>query len=295
MKYTKQELLKLSSLSTTLKEANILGRLLPLKDLNVYSNHDIRPYHFFDVYESLGLDRNSQYNLLEIGNRWCGSLWGWRVWLPESNIFGLDIDPETKYFSNQNEKIGIKIYEGDQTDKTLLNQIHTETGGLDIVIDDGGHTMGQINTTFETLWPLLNDGGVYIVEDLHTCYWPSYEGGYKAKNSSMEMFKSLFDNIHSCYYKAESPDSDQAKHLTINEPSNYLDKSVSSIHMYDSLVVIYKNIKPKLKPFSPEGNFTIECLTDPQNFKNLKIPSMLTPDEVLHYKSLYTQGLKIIS
>ena len=284
--YTKQHLLKIANQANTLREANILGGILPRIDMGIIPQNDKRPWHFFDVYESLGLDRDQNYNLLEIGNRWCGSLWGWRVWLPESNIYGLDIDPETQKFANQNPELGIKVFQGDQKDVGLLKNIHKEAKKLHIVIDDGGHTMSQINTSFKTLWPLLEDGGVYVIEDLQCCYWPGFEGGYKKEESSMEMIKSLFDNVHACYYKEECKDtkSKRAKDLIVNEPTNYLDKSVASIHLYDSIAVIYKQVKPKLQPTSLECNFTHEVF-EPYHVDN----RFLNSQEISHYKNLYHQ------
>ena len=34
--------------------------------------------------------------------------------------------------------------------------------------------MRQQITSVDVLFPLLADGGVYIVEDCHTSYWPEY-------------------------------------------------------------------------------------------------------------------------
>lgn len=301
VKYTKEDLLKVSNLATTLRESIILGGTLPYwctvnkEGKGCLPQSDKRPWHFTDIYESLGLDRNSEYKLLEIGNRWCGALWGWRVYLPHSKIYGLDIDPEAQKFHNNNPDIGIKVYEGDQVDKKLLKKIHKESGGLDIVIDDGGHTMTQINTTFETLWPLLNDGGVYIIEDIQCCYWPSFEGGLKEKNSSMEMIKSLLDNIHACYYKSENKiKSPRAKHKISHEPSNYLDKSVSSVHVYDSIAVIYKNIKPELVPSSLEGNFCQEVHLSKEICEAHGVNFFLNDIERQHYKDLWKKGYNIL-
>jgi len=268
--YTKEDVKFLSKHSKSLKESTILGKELShlalcTKDgFNVTPLTDMRPAHFFDVYEGLNLDRDKEYSFLEIGNRWCGALWGWRVHLHNSKIYGLDIDKDTQLFSNNNPDIGIKVYEGDQTDIKLLQRIHNEAGKLDIVIDDGGHTMPQMKTSFETLWPLLEEGGIYVIEDTHCCYWTDYGGGYKVKNTFIEDVKSFLDNIHSPYYKLESLMSDQANHMIVNEPSNYYDKSIESVEVYDSIIVIKKrkNIKNYLETRSIEYNFVQECLND---------------------------------
>lgn len=291
IKYTKDDLLYVSSLTNNLREATAVGMVLPMMDLNVQPMTDKRPWHFFDVYESLGLDRSMAYKLLEIGNRWCGSIWGWRTYLPHAKIYGLDIDPNTQHFQNGDPDIGVKVYLGDQTDVNLLKSINENAGGFNIIIDDGGHTMTQINTSFNTLWPLLEDGGVYIIEDLQCCYWPEFEGGLRKEYSSMEMIKSLFDNIHACYYKPECQKSKRAKHEIVNEDSNYLDKSVSSIHMYDSIAVIYKNVKSELRPSSLECNFHQEILTTQEVFKNSGMNSFLTESARGHYQTLIQKSL----
>ena len=60
-----------------------------------------------------------------------------------------------------------------------------------------------------------------------------------------------FDIIE--YFKSENKEkSNRAKDKISYEPSNYLDKSISSIHIYDSIAVIYKNVKSKLVPTSLE-------------------------------------------
>lgn len=42
-----------------------------------------------------------------------------------------------------------------------------DTGGaFDIIVDDGGHTSKQIFNTFEIMWPHVNRGGLYFIEDL---------------------------------------------------------------------------------------------------------------------------------
>jgi len=262
----KEDVLFLSERCKTLQEATLAGsRLLAhvsclRSDVHASPQTDKRPAHFFDVYNGLNLDRKKDYHFLEIGNRWCGALWGWRVYLPNAKIYGLDIDKQSQVFQTNNPDTGIDVYQGDQTDVNLLKKIHKDAEKLDIIIDDGGHTMTQMKTSFETLWPLLEDGGIYIIEDLQCCYWPSFEGGLKKENSFIEYIKSLVDNLHAPFYKSESVKAARAEEFMIDEPSNYYDKSIGSIEIYDSIAVIRKKVKEKLKPNSIEHNFSQEIL-----------------------------------
>lgn len=70
---------------------------------------------------------------------------------------------------------GINTLVGDQADISTLNQwIKTSGGNFDIIIDDGGHHNCMINNSFDTLWPQLQPGGIYFVEDLHIGKWGRY-------------------------------------------------------------------------------------------------------------------------
>jgi hypothetical protein len=63
---------------------------------------------------------------------------------------------------------GVNVLIGDQANKTVLESwIETTNGGhFDVIIDDGGHHNCQIKNTFDALWPTLNPGGLYFIEDL---------------------------------------------------------------------------------------------------------------------------------
>eukprot|EP01105_Mastigella_eilhardi_P006118 TRINITY_DN1772_c0_g1_i3.p2 TRINITY_DN1772_c0_g1~~TRINITY_DN1772_c0_g1_i3.p2 ORF type:complete len:118 (-),score=36.72 TRINITY_DN1772_c0_g1_i3:83-436(-) len=41
-------------------------------------------------------------------------------------------------------------------------------GGFDVIVDDGGHSMRQQQTSLWHLWRALRPGGTYVVEDLQT-------------------------------------------------------------------------------------------------------------------------------
>jgi len=62
---------------------------------------------------------------------------------------------------------GINVLVGDQGNATVVDRWVKESGGnFDVIIDDGGHFNIQIMTSLEILWPQLNHGGLYFIEDI---------------------------------------------------------------------------------------------------------------------------------
>ncbi len=58
----------------------------------------------------------------------------------------------------------------------LLEIVERDLGGeLDFVIDDGSHLLGPTRASFETLFPLLPPGGLYIIEDWAWEHWPEFQ------------------------------------------------------------------------------------------------------------------------
>jgi hypothetical protein len=70
--------------------------------------------------------------------------------------------------ANLLKKITFIIFIGSQSDRKFLRKVKTQIPPIDILIDDGGHTMKQQITAYEELFPLIKDNGTYLCEDLHT-------------------------------------------------------------------------------------------------------------------------------
>jgi len=68
----------------------------------------------------------------------------------------------------------VKPYYGvDQSDRRRLHEIYDrEFGGgpLDLVVDDASHALDLTRSSFETLFPLLRAGGLYVIEDWRNDY-----------------------------------------------------------------------------------------------------------------------------
>ena len=185
--------------------------------------------HYFDVYDRhFSRFKNKEINILEIGVYQGGSLQMWKSYFGEkAKIFGIDINPRCKELEENN----IKIFTGSQSDRKFLNEIKSSIPPIDIFIDDGGHTMQQQIISFEELFEMVKDGGIYVCEDLHTSYWLKYGGGHRRKGTFIEYSKIFID-----YLNAYHSEQNSLK-------ANSFTQSVDSIHYYDSILVIEKRIK----------------------------------------------------
>jgi hypothetical protein len=185
--------------------------------------------HYFDIYDRhFERFRNKEIVLLEIGVSQGGSLQMWKNYFGnKAKIFGIDIDTRCKELEEEN----IKIFIGSQADRVFLKEVKKQIPPIDILIDDGGHTMVQQIVSFEELFDYVKEDGVYLCEDLHTSYWINYAGGHKRRGTYIEYSKNFIDYLNA--YHSEQ------KSLKVNN----FTKTVDSIHYYDSIIVIEKKMR----------------------------------------------------
>ena len=113
--------------------------------------------HYLEAYDRhLSRFRDTRVRLLEIGVQKGGSLQIWRKYFgPHAVIFGIDIDESCRALDGAGAAVRI----GSQDDVAFLNGVVEEMGGLDVVIDDGGHVAEQQHASFATLFPLMSERG----------------------------------------------------------------------------------------------------------------------------------------
>lgn len=140
-------------------------------------------YHnYLSIYEKyFNKYRNTLGNFLEIG-LWEGeSIKMWREYFTTGNLVGVDI-LDLSHIVLENTTIMV----GDQSNRTDLENIRKVTyPEFDIIIDDGGHMMHQMQITLGTMFRYLKPGGVFVIEDLHTCGVPEYNRGGDTETTEM--------------------------------------------------------------------------------------------------------------
>ena len=150
----------------------------------------------------------------------------WKRYFPFAKIYSIDI-----YDKSFSEEKRIRIFKGSQVDEVFLKEITEKTGTLDIIIDDGSHVNEHVIQTFKLLFPLLNEGGIYAIEDTQTSYWEPYGGDSNNLNNPttmMSFFKTLSDGVNHKEFIRPG-----------YEPS-YFDRHITSVHFYHNLIFVYK-------------------------------------------------------
>lgn len=108
--------------------------------------------------------RYKNIRVLEIGVFGGQSLLAWRSTLPNAySIVGIDVDSRCKKHENSDDGLWVEI--GSWTDPAFLQHVCAKHGPFDLVIDDGSHINTDVINSFEVLFPLLADNGLYIIED----------------------------------------------------------------------------------------------------------------------------------
>jgi hypothetical protein len=172
--------------------------------MRLYGDTDKRSHGYVEGYEQhLRRRRLGAHRILEIGVggyrdvRPGGSLRIWRDCFPRSRIVGLDISAKQVALGPR-----VGFVQGDQADPEALDRAVAALGGPpSIVIDDGSHLGDHAERSFAHLFPLMDRGSLYVVEDLHTSYWPKFGGGPSAPNTTAVGFiRTLIDDV-----QAEDP------------------------------------------------------------------------------------------
>ena len=155
------------------------------------------------VYETLfGLLRDSPINLLEIGLQQGGPEVGgcadretlnvpsvrmWLEYFSKAHIFGLDISDFHRF---QTERFS--FLQADCGNPAALDSIAASGRRYQIIIDDGSHASYHQQLTFLKLFPALEHGGLYIIEDLQ---WQprEYEMTLPAVPKTVDLFANFME------------------------------------------------------------------------------------------------------
>ncbi|RCG25478.1 class I SAM-dependent methyltransferase [Streptomyces diacarni] len=154
------------------------------------------------------------------------SLRMWRDYFPHARVHGIDVFDKSPL-----DEARIRTFQGHQADEDFLDHVIAQTGPLDLVIDDGSHINRDVLASFRKLFPVLREGGFYVVEDTQTAYWPGYGGSSTElgdTTTSMGFLKTLVDGLN------------HEEFLLPDYTPRYTDSTVVAAHFYHNLALIQK-------------------------------------------------------
>ncbi|HTX65798.1 MAG TPA: hypothetical protein VMD31_08485 [Opitutaceae bacterium] len=177
--------------------------------------------------------RKEKIVLLEIGiggyndpHAGGASLRMWKHYFPHGRIYGIDVFDKSPHNAPR-----IRTFVGDQSDEHFLRRVISEIGRPQIVIDDGSHINSHVIKSFEVLFPLLADDGIYVIEDVATSYWPTFGGSNEdipSAPTSMNLMKKLVDGLN------------HKEFLRRDYKPTLFDEHIVSMHFYHNLVFCHK-------------------------------------------------------
>jgi len=156
---------------------------MKLHDIHTKFKTDKGTAHgYIDWYENTFADRRTEkLNVLEIGVLFGGSLKMWEHYFENSNIYGVeDFSQEDgqwhyKYepvdgdavMADVNSHERITLFNFDCESEDLIKENFGDLK-FDVIIDDANHKLSQQKLNFKNYFPYLNEGGIYICEDVQT-------------------------------------------------------------------------------------------------------------------------------
>jgi SAM-dependent methyltransferase len=207
-----------------------------------------KPVKFYAIYDRYFSDfSNRTITLLELGVHSGESLKVWASYFPRGTIIGVDIAESGADFSGYPN---IVFELGDQADPGRLKEILLShaPAGLDIIIDDASHIGHNSAASYATLFPCLNPGGLYVIEDWGTGYFDDWPDGnhlqrFRSEAVDGQIAKRMpshdFGMVGFVKSLVDQVAGDNVKPLHTAAPTR--PDTMSFMHFYKEMVIIEKH------------------------------------------------------
>ena len=186
-----------------------------------FNNTDKVIHHEYHKYYDYILQpfRNSYGGMVEIGIDDGLSLPMWTGMFKNAHVYGIDkVIKEISNVSNKDKCTTIKADQSNSNDLKKIKSMLTDKN-IFFINDDGSHIPEHQLLSFNILFPILVEGGIYIIEDIETSYWVKgncygykTEYGYKHSKSIIEIFKDSIDIINREFVADKTQLSNQILH-----------------------------------------------------------------------------------
>jgi len=124
----------------------------------------IDAHGYAKIYETVFTNfKEKKINILELGSFYGNAAAALYFYFDKANIFSADINPDMfKYKSNRITN----FYIDSSSRNSLKNDLISKKNNFDIIIEDASHMLKDQIISLFMLFPLVNPGGYFIVEEL---------------------------------------------------------------------------------------------------------------------------------
>lgn len=188
-------------------------------DKNSLQHNYLRKYEFF-----IKKFKNEDIRLVELGIYYGDSLKMWERYFPNAEIVGVDINSACKQYESNRTKVEVC----DLGSIENLSQIG-KTYSPHIIVDDASHMWSHQIKALVILFPYIESGGIYIVEDIGTSFWKYKDSSFAdATISGYDFLRKLADRVAGRIIEKQS------------EPSSNIEKEVVRLaKMIDMITFIF--------------------------------------------------------
>lgn len=153
-----------------------------------FNTDKIWDHGYFPSYAEIAVQLGPSARVCEIGVLGGESLRMWQSLFPLGEVTGVDINPGAGFPK------GVRKVVAGQDDPQLA-----ELGPFDLIVDDASHDGKLTARTFELMWPQVNPGGFYVVEDWFIGIGRHSDGAYDpAMLETVQSFLRLLTKNSDC-------------------------------------------------------------------------------------------------
>ena len=223
-------------------------------------------YDVYIILENL-IEKKNIKKILEIGiggheHEYIGgeSLRVLKFFFNNAYIYAIDI-MEKSFLDSKS----VKTLVCNEGDKSKMKEISNQIGNLDLVIDDGSHLPNNQISNFEIFFEKLNNGGVYIIEDLYYSYLSGVGGDPKLSPQ-----KNIISYLSYYVHNTQS-------HMLIKEEMEKIIKykNIGRILFFNEGLIIQKKVKSEKTMSNEYAYLSLEEYNKITMKKGKKLPSGL--------------------
>ncbi len=154
--------------------------------------------------------KNEKLNIIEIGSFYGNASAALFFYFKNSKIYGADINPDMfRYKSDRVES----FYVNSSSLSSIKNEIINKNIKFDIIIEDASHMLKDQIISIFYLFPILNKGGYFIVEELD---FPETREDMRTSNDISDLKNILINILEKKDFKSPYIDEKSKKYFLDN-------------------------------------------------------------------------------